>query len=298
MLCKWPYIAGSSAYGCGRCMPCRVNKAREWSHRLELEAFTHPGSVFVTLTYDEDQYPSDGSVDKKELQLWLKRYRKKVGKVRYFAVGEYGSETWRAHYHAVLFGVCLGLSHGWEVSGDSGCQCEVCCGIRSTWGKGFCQVQEFNTASAQYIAGYVIKKLTRSTEWTEQFLQGRAPEFAIMSLKPGIGAKAMELAAPSVSRNLARGLSLAGDVPSSFRHGSKQKPLGRYLTGRLRLEAGFEDAGAPEGSAALVARREEMLALRERSKEGEASFRSLVTDHQRAAEVEARQRIYRKKESL
>lgn len=44
------------------------------------------------------------SLCKRDLQLFFKRLRKKTdGKVIYYAVGEYGSNYSRPHYHIILF---------------------------------------------------------------------------------------------------------------------------------------------------------------------------------------------------
>ena len=54
------------------------------------------GNCFVTLTYDDDHVPKDKSgrlvLRPDDLKNFLKRVRKDVypGKIRYYAVGEYG----------------------------------------------------------------------------------------------------------------------------------------------------------------------------------------------------------------
>lgn len=90
---------------CGKCIPCLGNKRNDWSYRLEQEYKSSKSAIFVTLTYDQKHYPNDGSLDKKHVQNYLKRLRKRdvSGKIRYYAVGEYGSKSGRAHYHALLF---------------------------------------------------------------------------------------------------------------------------------------------------------------------------------------------------
>lgn len=82
--------------------------------------------------------------------------------------------------------------------------------------------------SAQYIAGYCMKKMTQHSDIR---LRGRHPEFTRMSLKPGIGADAMWNVASEI---LKYDLDQARDVPLTLRHGSKELPLGRYLRNKLR----------------------------------------------------------------
>ena len=49
------------------------------------------------------------SLRKRDFQLFMKRLRKKYSddRIRFYACGEYGSETFRPHYHAILFGLHL-----------------------------------------------------------------------------------------------------------------------------------------------------------------------------------------------
>lgn len=92
------------AFGCGQCLPCRVNRRRIWTHRIMLEAAQYHDNSFVTLTYDEEKLPVDLSVTPRTLQLFMKRLRKVYpNRIRYFGVGEYGDQTMRPHYHLALF---------------------------------------------------------------------------------------------------------------------------------------------------------------------------------------------------
>jgi hypothetical protein len=59
------------------------------------------------LTYDDEHLPPNNSLLKKDLQKFFYKLRQKIKpiKIRYFAVGEYGSnKTKRPHYHIILFG--------------------------------------------------------------------------------------------------------------------------------------------------------------------------------------------------
>lgn len=96
---------------CGKCLPCLMSKRNDWCFRLEQEfKWSKKGAMFLTLTYDQKHLPSDLSVSKRDLQLFMKRLRKrdKSNSLRYYAVGEYGSKFGRPHYHVLLFGACEG----------------------------------------------------------------------------------------------------------------------------------------------------------------------------------------------
>jgi len=94
---------------CGKCMHCRVAKRREWSLRMLHELDEHEDSIFITLTYDEDNVPENMSLRKADLQKFFKRLRKALGDrtIKYFACGEYGDKTERLHYHSIIFGLSL-----------------------------------------------------------------------------------------------------------------------------------------------------------------------------------------------
>ena len=91
------------AVPCGKCLPCLSNKRVDWSARLMQEYRVSSSAYFVTLTYS-DRFLPDCGVVKRHLQLYMKRLRKlSKNRLRYYAVGEYGSKTLRPHYHAIIF---------------------------------------------------------------------------------------------------------------------------------------------------------------------------------------------------
>lgn len=245
MKCTSPIIGvAHTVFPCGQCIACRINRRREWTNRIILEARLHTSNSFVTLTYSEDallntltqeSYKSSAlpSLKKKHLSDWLKRLRKAIApqKIRFFACGEYGDESERPHYHAALFGF-PGCHYGatrYRRPGWPPCcpQCEL---VATTWGHGLIYLGQITPESAQYIAGYTLKKMTGKSD---ERLMGREPEFARMSLKPGLGRGMMEQLQPL-------GLDPGtGDVPSAVRHGPKILPLGRYLKNSLREEHGL-----------------------------------------------------------
>lgn len=234
MKCTNPFISGRAAFGCGQCIPCRVNRRKLWTTRIMLEALDHADKSFVTLTYR----PGNGGTDQSELvpehlRDWLKRLRRRVEprKLRYYGVGEYGDITWRPHYHVALFGVgpCVGGIR--KASGD--CSCVNCSVVRETWGFGHVSCLPLERKSAQYIAGYVMKKMTHRLD---PRLLGRHPEFARMSLRPGIGAVALWDVA---SVMMQYGLEGKG-VPNALGVGKKKEALGRYLRKKLGEYAGVD----------------------------------------------------------
>lgn len=157
---------------CGKCPFCAATRRSDWTTRLEYEARLHLVKKFVTLTYANPHLHwahGNPQLDKRDLQLWFKRVRKTGVKIRYYAVGEYGSTTYRPHYHIILFG-------------DVTDQC-----IRDSWPLGQVHIGTVTQASIRYTLGYIVNKSWKHTHH-------RVPPFSLMSLKPGLGSNYMSKA--------------------------------------------------------------------------------------------------------
>jgi len=211
----------------------------------------HEHSAFVTLTYDEENLPKDNSLNPKEFQKWIKRLRKEYSpkKLRYFGVGEYGDKSDRPHYHAILYGVepCW---KGQSMFDKEGQCCPPCDRISKTWGKGLVFIGTVTPDSAGYCCGYVTKKMTsEKTDFQKKYLKGRNPEFARMSLRPGIGTEAIH---HFVEKSLPYGkdvLKDGKDVLTVIRIAGKKLPIGRYLRGKIREKIGETKEVSPEAMA-------------------------------------------------
>lgn len=185
-------ISAPLALPCGQCMACRLSKAQEWTLRITHEASLHPVTSFLTLTYAPDHLPPFGSLHYRDYQLFMKRLRKAIHpqKLRFFACGEYGGKTNRAHYHAVLFGYAPtdGVFYTEKASTIYTSRF-----LDSCWSKGAVYWSFFEPGAASYIARYVTKKITGAAAPAHYAdpetgeVGVRQPEFARMSLKPGLG---------------------------------------------------------------------------------------------------------------
>jgi len=272
------------AYGCGQCLPCRINRRRVWTHRIMLEAAQHEQNSFLTLTYSDDQLPGDNSVSPRELSLFLKRLRKiSPYKIRYFGCGEYGDDSGRPHYHLALFGypACI---YGSTRTHKKVC-CENCTRISNAWSKGNILLGTLQQESAQYVAGYVSKKWTKAND-----PKGRLGSFARMSLRPGIGLGMMhELASTLMQHKLDERMI---DVPLTLQHGTKKWPLGRYLRRKLRTYIG-RDANAP--SEVLDSQKAELQVMRETAWNNQTSLKTEVLNKSLGKRIQINARHRRNK---
>lgn len=65
---------------CRQCIGCKLKHSKEWAMRMCNEASLHDDNVFITLTYNSENLPPDGSLRKRDFQLFIKRLRKQTKK--------------------------------------------------------------------------------------------------------------------------------------------------------------------------------------------------------------------------
>lgn len=251
-MCAKPFRQGVAEFGCGQCLPCRINRRRTWAARLMLEATQHEHSLFVTLTYASEWLPAGGTLVPRDVQLYLKRLREEVApvRIRFYAVGEYGKRLSRPHYHLMLYGLPLGAFADHVVPAEvarvqKACVCVVC----RCWKRGYVDIGRVEPDSCAYVTQYVVKKWTK---FEDSRLGGRHPEFCRMSLRPGIGAGAMAVVGEALQTyHGSKVLARDGDVPNALAQGQKSMPLGRYLRRKLREYVGIDKKFYVRGSAPL-----------------------------------------------
>ena len=191
-----PNTKGSLQVPCGQCIGCRLERSRIWAVRCMHEAQMHKSNYFLTLTYDDDNIPKDNSLNKRDLQLFYKRLRKRKGSIRYYSCGEYGDQTGRPHYHAIVFGLEISDKQHYKRAGDNYLYNSE--ELTEIWGLGHVVVGDVTFESCAYTARYIMKKQLGRDAWekyctidksTGEITQEVEPEFTTMSRRPGIGSK-------------------------------------------------------------------------------------------------------------
>lgn len=173
----------------GLCIPCLKAKAAAWTVRLMFHQAYCYNAKFITLTYDDEKIPYEDScqvLKQSDLQSHFKTYRRRIDKrygqririteeenspgkrskfktviperykLKYYAIGEYGSKTKRPHYHIIAFNVDEEL-------------------FLETWNKG--RIKHSGTVTKQsvnYVTHYVINK----AKYQDRL---KYPPFAIIS---------------------------------------------------------------------------------------------------------------------
>ena len=164
-----------------------MRRRLDWAIRCTLESLEHERNCVVNLTYRPADMPADGGLVPKDLTDFLKRLRYYTGaQFRYFAVGEYGEggPGDHPHYHILIFGFDFPDKTEWKNSpkGNLQYRSEV---LEKAWKKGFSTVGAMSWDTAQYVAGYVMKKITG--EMAEGHYGGLEQEFIRVSRMPGLG---------------------------------------------------------------------------------------------------------------
>lgn len=208
----------ATPFGCGQCLHCRINKSREWTHRIMAENSLHGDSLFVTCTYDPEHLPLN---DKNQMilvkahhQEYIKKLRKAGLKIRYYVVGEYGERKQRPHLHYILFGAKF----------------EDVQTIQEKWSYGAVDIGLVTKDSARYVTNYSLKGFNNENR---KELYGRVPEFRCMSLKPPIGGEYIDNTASRLKSCVP-----TEDLPiiKETTIGGYTRHIGRTLTTRLNSQ--------------------------------------------------------------
>lgn len=199
---------------CGECEGCQENYSKGWAVRCLKEAEKYKHNWFITITYDDDhlpledgyitdpktgveyQYmdPTQGHLEPDDLKKFIKdirrywQYHYDEEEIRFFACGEYGGQTKRPHYHAVLFNIHIRQEdldiYKIQTDGTTLWNCKI---LDNIWGKGYVVLAEVNWDTCAYVARYVMKKQGGVKQRCQYFEEGMTPEFIRMSRMPGIG---------------------------------------------------------------------------------------------------------------
>jgi len=156
-------------FQCRKCLPCRLNQAREKAIRAYHEYKIQDKGIFLTLTYDNDHLESPYLIYEhfqsfmKRLRSWIYYNESHDLKIDRMVTGEYGDENKRPHWHALIF--------GWEpddkkikLQNDRGDTTYTSSIIASLWDKGSHDFGSITLDSASYVARYAAKKLAHGND--------------------------------------------------------------------------------------------------------------------------------------
>lgn len=195
---------------CGKCSLCLSRRRSEWAFRCMVETQQADSAYFITLTYNEDNVPE--ICDKKEIQKFFKRFRKRLGSsnIRYLLVPDYGGKFGRPHYHFLLWN----YPHSRE---------RLITDLKKSWT--FCEdymfdygdtVGDVEEASINYVCGYCLSSLDSDGSDIRYWM--------LCSRRPAIGKNYL-------SSNMVRFLRTRFDGCTIFK--GKKIPLPRYIKDKV-----------------------------------------------------------------
>ena len=215
---------------CGKCPPCIKRRVQGWMFRLKKEQEVSTSSVFLTLTYDDSYLPfSDNglmTLDKRDHQLFMKKLRKHLSvyhqkysyvdsiPLKYYAIGEYGDNTHRPHFHYILFNLPDRLIVDESI-------------ITSIWDKGLVQVAICNDNTIAYVTGYVNKKIYADKKVGIDPDDDRIPECSMMS--KGLGKNFLTKRTMKFYNELM--------APYIVQENGQKVPMPRYFRHKIYTEA-------------------------------------------------------------
>lgn len=174
-------------YPCGHCEACLRNRRSEKALRGYLESRSHENSVFLTLTYSDDNVPLNKqglmTLSKSQFDNFVKRLRSYLNvPIRVLSSGEY-SPSGRPHYHCCFFGVGVndfikGTKHHHKNSHGEVLE-DFCC-----WKYGGCELAPFDIKTAFYVAKYLVKSDKDKKDYEALNIE---PEFIYQSRRPALG---------------------------------------------------------------------------------------------------------------
>lgn len=191
-----PKYASDVEFACSQCIGCRIERSRQWAIRCVHEAQLHEENCFITLTYNPQHLPADGSLHLDHFQNFMKRFRMIVGMgkaagIRFFHCGEYGETFERPHYHALIFGFDFPDKVFYREKKDIKLYTSGL--LDALWSDddgvplGFSTIGNVTFESAAYCARYIMEKVTG--ENADGWYAGRKPEYVTMSRRPGIASE-------------------------------------------------------------------------------------------------------------
>lgn len=185
---------------CGKCLGCKIDRAKSHALRCALEAKNWKNNCFLTLTYSDHlkrkdetpAYPADNKLNIRDIQLFIKKLRKHYtgaetwenpntkkieNPIRYFGCGEHGPKTNRVHWHVCIFNWKPDDLKIYKTSEKGGKPYTLWTSktLQNLWGYGFVVIGNMTEETAGYVARYCTKKIK-----TED-------ELIFMSRNPGIG---------------------------------------------------------------------------------------------------------------
>lgn len=173
MDCRKPYKPEEDfCFKCRKCDACRKMWKRQWLGRLMAEHASSRSAWFVTLTYGGGyENESAYQLDSQHLDSFYRSLRNLGYRFKPVAVGEYGGQFGRAHWHVILFWIThppiveMDKRIHWTHPGKRS--------VRTIWPHGYAKCEY--PRSKQACVSYVLDYLEKPAEKRGKFSFGKNP---------------------------------------------------------------------------------------------------------------------------
>ena len=243
---------------CGRCIACQNNRRSSWVLRNRFENLNSESSIFVTLTYDDENVPltknQELTLDYEDVKKFMKRLRKKFpdSSLKYFLCGEYGSHTFRPHYHAIIYNLPL-LNNGKDFVEYYN---KI---LADTWGLGHVTSSVVTDARIGYITKYIIKSEDERKKYQETEI--KRPKLL-------------------VSRGIGKGLEARVSPQSgTIRFFGRSYVVPRYVADKFAEICDGRAAEFKQNRAEFARQRAKTILERLLRRKGERAFRDTKSDY-------------------
>jgi len=161
---------------CRKCLPCRLEQAREKAIRCFHESMMHEDNIFLTLTYDDAHLESPWLLYQ-HFQKFMKDLRERLSRdvrskdeahISFMVTGEYGDKNKRPHWHALVFNYSPEDCVRKYVT-ELGEQVYSSGFLTDLWGRGMVEFGSVTLESANYVARYAAKKLVHGKDEEHEF---------------------------------------------------------------------------------------------------------------------------------
>ncbi|UPW40809.1 replication initiator protein [Sigmofec virus UA08Rod_6752] len=174
---------------CGYCLTCRKRRSLQFALRASHEGKFWDKKVMLNLSYDDEHihpshvYPFTGNLCYDDVCKFWKSLRSSGRNIKYLVAGEYGGQTFRPHYHALVFGISVDDDIFYQKTYNRKKKAYICkCKF---WPYGDVVVGNVREGGSFYVTKYSTKDDISSQLYREMKKKGQIKPF--LRLSQGLG---------------------------------------------------------------------------------------------------------------
>lgn len=175
---------------CGYCIACRKKRSLQFALRADHEGKYYEDKIMLNLSYDDDHihppkmYPFSGNLYYKDVSNFWKSLRSYGLDIKYLVAGEYGENTFRPHYHCLVYGLNVDSDIFYQKTWNEKKKAYICkCKF---WPHGDVVVGPVRQGGSFYVTKYATKEDTQVNLRKEMKKKGQNKPFIHVSQGLGL----------------------------------------------------------------------------------------------------------------